>query len=372
MAFAPRAGAFVYWANGRDGTIGRANLDGTGANPSFIAGATSPCGVAVDAGHVYWANDVESGTIERANLDGTGRKSLIGGATFPCGVAVDAGHVYWANVDGTIGRADLDGGNPRQDFITTANLLCGIAVDGAHLYWAGSDDGTIGRANLDGTGVNESFVTGASRPCGVALDAGHLYWANDAATGTIGRANLDGTGMNQSFIAGATFPCGVAVDTAHVYWANDLFGGTIGRANLDGGNPSQGFIGGASAPCGVAVDALTVTPMPPPTSPPSNEFTLGKPKLNERQGTARLAVTVPGPGELALSGNGVKPARTAVAGSANTVTAPGAVQLLIKAQAKTRIKLNETGKVAVKPRVTYTPTGGDPSTRSTKLKLEKR
>jgi hypothetical protein len=50
----------VYWSDlhiliaGTDptgtGTIGRANLDGTGADQNFITGATIPEGVAVDAG----------------------------------------------------------------------------------------------------------------------------------------------------------------------------------------------------------------------------------------------------------------------------------------------------------------------------------
>ena len=34
-ALAPRAEAFVFWTNSGD-TIGRANLDGTGVDPSFI------------------------------------------------------------------------------------------------------------------------------------------------------------------------------------------------------------------------------------------------------------------------------------------------------------------------------------------------
>ena len=40
----------LYWANFTTGTIGRANVDGTGANQSFISGAINPWGVAVDAG----------------------------------------------------------------------------------------------------------------------------------------------------------------------------------------------------------------------------------------------------------------------------------------------------------------------------------
>ncbi len=68
-----------------DGTsIGRANLDGTGVNQSFISGAQGPCGVALEGTHVYWANEGYSAkgtTIGRANLDGTGvNQSFIGGA----------------------------------------------------------------------------------------------------------------------------------------------------------------------------------------------------------------------------------------------------------------------------------------------------
>jgi virginiamycin B lyase len=83
----------VYWTNLDADTIGRANLDGTGVNQSFITGASDPAGVAVDATHVYWSNaGTDTGTIGRANLDGTGaNQSFITGASGPAGVAVDAG-----------------------------------------------------------------------------------------------------------------------------------------------------------------------------------------------------------------------------------------------------------------------------------------
>jgi Domain of unknown function (DUF5050) len=347
LAFAPRAAAFVYWANG-GGTIGRADLDGTAVNQSFVADAGTPCGAAVDGAHVYWANDSDGGTIERANLNGTGPESLIDGATFPCGVAVDASHVYWASVDGTIGRADLDGGNPSQDFIATAGVLCGVAVDGGHIYWASSSDGTIGRANLDGTGVNESFVSSAGRPCGVAVDAAHLYWANDAASGSIGRANLDGSGANQSFVAGASFPCGVAVDA------------------LPSAPPPPAPPPPAPPPPAPPPPAPPPPAPPPPAQPPSNEFSFGRPLLNVRKGIARLPVTVPGPGELALSGIGVIASRAVAA-----PTAGATVRLSIKAKGKRQRSLNRTGQVTIKPRITYTPAGGAASTQSVKVKLKK-
>ena len=57
--------------------------------------------------------------------------------------------------------------------------------------------------------------------------------------------------------------------------------------------------------------------------------------------------------------------------SGSRISAPGDVQLLIMAAGKKLRKLNETGKVTVTPRVTYTPTGGDPSARSRTVKLVK-
>ena len=102
---------------------------------------------------------------------------------------------------------------------------------------------------------------------------------------------------------------------------------------------------------------------------PSNAFTLGGIQRNKKKGTASLTVSVPYAGDLALSGNGVK---TAGATQAVAVTAPGNVNLPIKAQGKKRKKLNERGKVRVTPNITYTPTGGDPSTQSRTLNLRKR
>ena len=83
-------GQHIYWTQ-REGTgppfsgsIGRANLDGfSDVSPNFITGASEPEGIAVDYNHVYWANYYDcsnnqaqsgcaGGTIGRANLDGSG------------------------------------------------------------------------------------------------------------------------------------------------------------------------------------------------------------------------------------------------------------------------------------------------------------
>jgi chitinase len=97
-------------------------------------------------------------------------------------------------------------------------------------------------------------------------------------------------------------------------------------------------------------------------------FALGELRLNRETGTARLAVTVPGAGRLAISGDGVKAGGAVVARSAK---APRTLQLLIKASGKAARSLNRNGKATVKPRVTYRPIGGKPSTRSRSVRLEK-
>jgi Calx-beta domain len=87
----------LYWANAL-GTIGRANLDGTGVDANFVqagqAGEDLTCGVAVDSAHLYWArgalNPPDTGDgIGRANLDGTGANRTFITTPQPLGVAVD-------------------------------------------------------------------------------------------------------------------------------------------------------------------------------------------------------------------------------------------------------------------------------------------
>jgi len=100
----------------------------------------------------------------------------------------------------------------------------------------------------------------------------------------------------------------------------------------------------------------------------SNSFAFSYPKYKKKTGIAKLPVSVPNPGELTVSGNGVKTAR---ARSAMSVTAPGTVRVTVRAQGKKLKKLRRTGKVSVNVALTYTPIGGDPNTRSIKLQLKR-
>jgi hypothetical protein len=105
---------------------------------------------------------------------------------------------------------------------------------------------------------------------------------------------------------------------------------------------------------------------------PTNTLTIGAVTRNKKNGTATVAVTVPNPGTLGLSGGGAKAqvASGPVAGKA--VSAPGTVQLRVKASGKKKTRLRTTGKVKVNPTITFTPTGGTASSQTVQIKLKKK
>jgi hypothetical protein len=105
---------------------------------------------------------------------------------------------------------------------------------------------------------------------------------------------------------------------------------------------------------------------------PTNSFTLGEVTRNKKKGTAKVAVTVPNPGTLALSGGGAQGQTASEPIATKAVSAPGTVSLLIKAKnKKKKAKLNSTGKVQVSPTITFTPTGGNAASQTKKVQLRK-
>jgi virginiamycin B lyase len=217
---------FLYWDDGT--AIARSRLDGSDINQTFVTvGSNLLADVAVDGQHIYWASNngdpnfgATPATIGRSNLDGTGADAnfitnIVGGVIG--GIVATGNHLYWTNFwTNSIERANLDGTGVDATFITGAadDTPTGLAVDSQHIYWTTAFTNTIERANIDGTNVEPDFITGlqigANQPNGLAVDGLHIYWTNSSG-GTIGRANLDGSGVDQSFVTGANSPHSIAI-----------------------------------------------------------------------------------------------------------------------------------------------------------------
>jgi hypothetical protein len=100
---------------------------------------------------------------------------------------------------------------------------------------------------------------------------------------------------------------------------------------------------------------------------PTSDFTLGKVRRRPN-GTAVLRANVPNPGTLKANGKGVT-STSATARAALKVSAPGPVKLVIRAKGKKRAKLLETGKVTLRSKIRFRPTGGTASTEAKRIKL---
>jgi virginiamycin B lyase len=247
--------------------IGRANLsDGSDNEGSFIP--ANAAAIAVDGSHIYWA-DTANDSIGRAKLNGEEPKpNFITGTDNPKGVAVDGSHIYWTNAAdgsagaGSIGRADLNGENINQSCVSGASDPRGIDLDSNYIYWAnaGAGSGAIGRADLGCTNPNQTFITEkANNAVDVAVDTAdtYLYIARDNGGGgsNIAFVNRDGSPGGE-FLPGLLGATHVVVDASHLYWV-DPYTNSIARSDLDGKNANQSFIG-ALKPQGIAVDGSHV------------------------------------------------------------------------------------------------------------------
>lgn len=348
------AGAFVYWSCNCTG-MHRGTNDGSVNDGHFIDTPPVSSAVAIDARHVYWASS--DGRIGRANLDGSEpNPNLITGlpASSLLGLAVDGSHVYWSSIH-AIGRANLDGTGVNQNFIAPIGRAVGLAVNGSRLYWGENGIGKIGSAGIDGSRVDEQFIPAPGDPCSVAVDGTYVYWA-DATGNTVGRATLGGKNVEPAFInPGFPVGCGVAVDASHLYFGNfSLDGQGIARAALDGSGVQPLFLGGPAPFVGMAVNSQVPVPFFVPIGP-FHRFA---------DGTAGLGFRVDGPGVLSASGKQIKAVKTT-----ERKAGGGTLGLKIRAKGQARRKLRRTGKVTVRFKVTFSPSGGSPATKSFSVKL---
>jgi len=179
-------------------------------------------------------------------------------------------------------------------------------------------------------------------------------------------------------IAGNTFPANIPVKRGDVLGfslplsdpADGCFFSSPGQYFYRSGDLGDGAADAFTSTDGGRLNIRAEFTPSGQTGPPDGDgggadFTLGKAKKNKKRGTAKLAVEVPDAGALDLAGESLKPL-------SKQTSQAGELKLKIKAKGKKKQKLNETGKAKVKPEVTYTPTGGAPSTEGTTVKLVKK
>jgi hypothetical protein len=318
--------------------------------------------------------------IGRANLDGTGvnLSFITTGVTNSLGLAVTANSgIYWLNrmAPDIVGHANIDGSDPVGNFFPTGSIdVCGLGADQSFIYWLNtSGDLRIGRAALSGAGPDPNFITVASAGCGVAVDPTYLYWdANDS----IGRVPVGGGSSNATFIpaAAAGAPCGVAVNSQYVFWGN-LTSPTgpnfVGRANINGNAPNPTLVSGAGQPCGLA-------------AAPSNKITVNSVKKNKKKGTASISAKVSGPGQATLNQTNTPPDVNATAAAVKqvglTIAQASSFKLPVKPKGKTAKKLKKQvkkkgrGTVKVKVFIHFAPAGvaGVPNTKQVTVTLVKQ
>jgi hypothetical protein len=224
------------------------------------------------AGGRLFVLELSGGRIHSMNPDASDRTIIATDCHLPDGVAIDveAGHIYWTNMgipyldDGSIERADLDGGNRTvivPQGITFTPKQIHLEKQSGKLYWCDREGMRVMRANLDGTNVETLVDTSrgdgghsdATKWCvGITVDPklGQLYWTQKGD---------DNSGRGRIFRAGLDIPAGESpadrtdieiwfddlpepidleldLETRLMYWTdrgNPPLGNTVNRASID-------------------------------------------------------------------------------------------------------------------------------------------
>lgn len=241
----------IYY-NLTNGFIGRANIDGTSPNHTFLnTGTTGLSALAVNDTHLYWVETTNK-RIRCADRSGANITTVVTLNHADClGLAVNSTYLYWGyrvELNGqvrAIGRYKLDGTDTNHTWITFGVngqfTPMGLAINDNYIFWASNLGMNIGRANLDGTSPSNDFcpATGISQ---VAAASDYIYYTQPLRD-EIRRRIIASTTITVNFIAPGFYAEGIAATSTHLYWAYRSAGANaIGRANRDGTGKNINFI----------------------------------------------------------------------------------------------------------------------------------
>jgi hypothetical protein len=217
--------------------------------------------------------ELSGGRIHSMKSDGSDRMAIVTGCDMPDGIAIDgaAGHIYWTNMgtspatnDGSIERADFDGGNrkaivPRGATFTPKQIQ--LDKRNGKLYWCDREGMRVMRCSLDGSQIETLVEAGRgdvdrrdqTKWCvGITIDPirEQIYWTqkgpDNAELGRIFRAGIDlpfGQSADERtdievFFDRLPEPIDLELDleTRVLYWTDrgdPPRGNTVNRASID-------------------------------------------------------------------------------------------------------------------------------------------
>lgn len=254
------ADAKVYWSDFADGTIERANPDGSQREVLF-GGINGGRHLYFDeaGGYIYWTDWTDEslrygGSLRRSRLDGSQIETLIS-RSYSGSFAVDSigGKIYWVVAEGGRGvyRADLDGSNVETFVeLSSSSKVLNLEIDQASgkLYLVDVGTNSIKRINLDGSGLETVVNVAPNSAIGFLTldeDLELLFWS---AGDSIFRANLDGSSIQTIYTtAGVTIADMAVGPDAKLYWSEcpgscyiwHVSGDAIYRSEIDGSSIEQ-------------------------------------------------------------------------------------------------------------------------------------
>jgi YVTN family beta-propeller protein len=327
-------------------------------------GGTNPFGIAItpDGTRAYVSNTGSESVsvIDTATNAVVGSPITVEHLPGLMGITPDGSRVYVSNNgSATVSVIDIATNQTVGEPIAVGNSPNQVAIspDGSRAYVANFNSDNVSVIN---TNTNKSFasIPVGKNPIGAALVPDQP--PQTSLTGAVTRnvARLDGGASTDPDGAVSTYAwdfgdgsgiTGSASSTTHTYRAGHMFTARVTTTDDQGCSTRLVFTGQTATCNGSAVANASVL---------LGTLGFGRLKHNSRRGTAKLAVRVPGPGTLKVSGKGL------VRHNASEVS-PSTLRLPIKVKGKFRRRLRRTGRARVSLRFLFTPDGGI-STRATR------
>ncbi|HWB69213.1 MAG TPA: NHL repeat-containing protein [Solirubrobacterales bacterium] len=347
----------------------------SGAGDGQMAG---PAGLALDAGGDLLVSELGTKRIDRFDPHtgaflGSFGKDVGGPGVNTCVTGCMAGTAD--ETPGSLNAVYNLAVAPGGEIVAGDNQTASISVFSAQGQFLRAFGGP-------GSGAGQLFA-----PLGVAVGAGGSVYVSEGPNNRFSVFDLDGDflsaygkdvvpgppevaeacttvckeGSSDYGIGELSFPEAIAADTK-----GNVYVDTFGRVDK-WGEPPAAEAPEPTSPVSVVQSTTVVSSAGPADAGlPSNMFRFGHRSWNRRKGTMRVQVIVAGAGRL------VARAGPKVAASVPQPRRFGAVSVSLRAKARGRRVLRRSGRLWAALRVTFTPRGGTPNTRTKAVRILRR